>query len=261
MEDISRRRFLAGAGAVAVLGPLGGATQDSRFNKHGLSNTTEVIGHRGASGVYEDNSLEAINYCLDSPKTDGVEVDLRVTDDDVVVLSHDPYITGDSLMLVGSNTYDELEENSDTHLVTLREFLKLMQGNRKNMMFGIKSDKAVHKLNRLVEEFGVVERTTIMSLDVKSLEPARKDCRIFLAGGVPNHTLLRNAQESYIDAIIPYHMSGMTKQIAIDAKKQGLTFGVWFFVDTVSDVEDALLYELDYILTNNPRRTAKIVKQ
>lgn len=259
MEDITRRKFLAGTGAVAVLGPFSGRSRE--YESKGYENgAPEIIGHRGASGIHEDNSLEAINYCIESPNVDGIEVDLRVTKDDVVVLNHDPYVNGNSVMSVSRNTYHELEENTDTHLIKLPEYLDLMKSNSKNMYFGVKEESVIPRLNSLIGEFDVVDRTTIMSLDVDMLDYARRDCQILIAGAVPNYRLLRNSRRAHIDGILSYHMSSMTKQISKDAKREGLFFGVWFFVDTEYDVKDAFLYDLDYILTNNPRQTADVFK-
>ena len=59
----------------------------------------EIHGHRGASGRRPENTLAAVEYALENA-VDGVEVDLCVTADDVIVLHHDlrlnPATTRDS---------------------------------------------------------------------------------------------------------------------------------------------------------------------
>jgi glycerophosphoryl diester phosphodiesterase len=52
-----------------------------------------VLGHRGASAHAGDNTLEAFRLAVEHG-ADGVELDVRFTSDDAVILSHDPSTTG-----------------------------------------------------------------------------------------------------------------------------------------------------------------------
>jgi glycerophosphoryl diester phosphodiesterase len=52
----------------------------------------EVQGHRGARAVRPENTLAAFAYAL-GVGVDTLELDLAVTKDDVVVVSHDPHLT------------------------------------------------------------------------------------------------------------------------------------------------------------------------
>ncbi|MBK6405778.1 MAG: hypothetical protein IPF66_12485 [Holophagales bacterium] len=47
-----------------------------------------VVGHRGARARFPENTLPAVSHAL-SAGADGVEIDVRVSADDVLVLSHD----------------------------------------------------------------------------------------------------------------------------------------------------------------------------
>lgn len=47
-----------------------------------------VVGHRGARGRFPENTLPAVRHALEAG-ADGVEVDIRVTADDVPVVAHD----------------------------------------------------------------------------------------------------------------------------------------------------------------------------
>jgi glycerophosphoryl diester phosphodiesterase len=53
--------------------------------------TIEVHGHRGARSVLPENTLPGFMHAIESG-ADWVELDLAVTKDDVVVVSHDPHI-------------------------------------------------------------------------------------------------------------------------------------------------------------------------
>lgn len=48
----------------------------------------DVIGHRGASGIAPENTLDAFDYCLRS-NIDAIETDVQLTKDNVPVLFHD----------------------------------------------------------------------------------------------------------------------------------------------------------------------------
>ncbi len=54
----------------------------------------ELWGHRGARGLYPENTIEGIRAAL-AGELDGVEIDVALTADDVAVLSHDPALSPD----------------------------------------------------------------------------------------------------------------------------------------------------------------------
>ena len=66
-----------------------------------------VLAHRGASIDAEDNSLEAFQLAVESG-ADGVELDVRFTKDESIVLSHDPEIRG--FGVIAEHSHDELRE-------------------------------------------------------------------------------------------------------------------------------------------------------
>jgi glycerophosphoryl diester phosphodiesterase len=53
-----------------------------------------VVGHRGARARFPENTLPALQHAL-AAGVDGVEIDVRVTADDVVVLAHDATLPPD----------------------------------------------------------------------------------------------------------------------------------------------------------------------
>ncbi len=53
-----------------------------------------VQGHRGARGVLPENTMEAFSYAL-QVGSDFIELDVGVTKDDVVVVSHDPVLNNE----------------------------------------------------------------------------------------------------------------------------------------------------------------------
>jgi glycerophosphoryl diester phosphodiesterase len=51
----------------------------------------EVHGHRGARAVLPENTIPSFNYAIDHG-ADAIEMDVAVTKDDVLVISHDPVL-------------------------------------------------------------------------------------------------------------------------------------------------------------------------
>src|SRR6266481_3332588 len=50
-----------------------------------------VHGHRGARAMYPENTIPAFNYAIDAG-VDFLEMDVAVTKDNVLVVSHDPHM-------------------------------------------------------------------------------------------------------------------------------------------------------------------------
>lgn len=66
-----------------------------------------VLGHRGASAYAGDNTREAFQLTVEQG-ADGVELDVRFTADEVIVLSHDPELPGFGVL--ADHSYEELHE-------------------------------------------------------------------------------------------------------------------------------------------------------
>jgi glycerophosphoryl diester phosphodiesterase len=79
----------------------------------------KIIGHRGAKDIAPENTLASIQAALDAG-ADAVEIDVRVTRDSVVVLSHDRSVipsanpttpaTLPSPLAIDTSTYVELQQ-------------------------------------------------------------------------------------------------------------------------------------------------------
>jgi glycerophosphoryl diester phosphodiesterase len=76
-----------------------------------------VIGHRGAAGIAPENTLESLQAGLDAG-ADMLEFDIRLTSDNVPILSHDARLHG---RRVGSTTFADMQKAGD--IVTLESVL------------------------------------------------------------------------------------------------------------------------------------------
>ena len=81
-----------------------------------------VLAHRGASAGAEDNSLEAFQLAVDSG-ADGVELDVRFTKDEAIVLSHDPEVRGYGV--IAEHTREELHAQLPA-IITLEQAAEVL---------------------------------------------------------------------------------------------------------------------------------------
>lgn len=75
-----------------------------------LSDAPLVIAHRGASSVAPENTLPAFELALEAG-ADGIELDLKLTLDGIVVVHHDQTLdrTTDGTGLVSDHTWAQLQ--------------------------------------------------------------------------------------------------------------------------------------------------------
>lgn len=64
-----------------------GASANSPVNNDDAPPRPQVVGHRGFKGKYPENSLSAFKGAVESG-TDAIELDLALSKDGVVVISH-----------------------------------------------------------------------------------------------------------------------------------------------------------------------------
>lgn len=82
---------------------------------------TRIYGHRGARGRRPENTLPAIEYALQQG-VDGVEVDLCVTADDIIVLHHDLRLNPDATRDAAGKWIAERIPIRDMSLDALRQY-------------------------------------------------------------------------------------------------------------------------------------------
>jgi glycerophosphoryl diester phosphodiesterase len=89
-----------------------------------------IIGHRGAGGIAHQNSLEAMQAGIDAG-ADILEFDVRLTKDNIPVVSHDFHTLRSHrrLSIISRHTLSELREMfQDQPIITLKEMLDTFFG-------------------------------------------------------------------------------------------------------------------------------------
>ncbi len=133
-----------------------------------------VLGHRGYSASYPENSLLAFEEAIRAG-ADGVELDVRLTLDGEAVVIHDESLdrTSDRSGLVGELTLPEIREadlGMGQRIPTLREVLSKVRGL---VNVEIKEEGAVDRCVRVVKETDSSERVLYSSFSVNVLRRVR----------------------------------------------------------------------------------------
>lgn len=166
----------------------------------------KIIGHRGAAGLELENTLAGLRRAKELG-VDGIEIDVRLTSDNKLVLCHDADISrvSDSRLRVASSTLDELKAvklyNGET-IPTLDEALECL-GNTWTII-EIKDSNCLQELLEVIARYPQTP-LTIASFDhafAAALEKNRPDMSIFLAErtrGVEVIRIIRHAGADGMD--------------------------------------------------------------
>lgn len=139
----------------------------------------KIISHRGAAGLALENSLESIRAALKLPVY-AIEVDVRRTKDNILVLSHDPHTgrTADKTVRIENQTLADLQKmplKNGAPIATLNEALDLI-GAKKPVVLDVKvagiEDELLHVLRTYAHmEIGLTGRHPQTMRQVFSKKP------------------------------------------------------------------------------------------
>lgn len=142
-----------------------------------------IYAHRGASEYAPENTMSSFYLGL-LQGANGIETDVQVTKDGVLVLFHDNTLNRvtDAVGEVADYTYEEIRKikvfgNSVTgfydRIVTLEQFLETFSSY--NIKFAIELKKAneEQRVIDLIKKYGIEHRTTITSFDFDYLKKVK----------------------------------------------------------------------------------------
>jgi glycerophosphoryl diester phosphodiesterase len=112
----------------------------------------KIIGHRGAKGLAPENTIAAILKAMEH-KADAVELDLRVTKDDIVILHHDKYLkspAGEKLY-ISKHNFKKLKQYK-SNLTTLTEALNQV-GDKIIYVLEVKSFIGSREIIKIINKY------------------------------------------------------------------------------------------------------------
>ena len=272
--EFRRAKFLVAAAAASIV--MSAAT--------GQAAKVEVIAHRGFSYVAPENTLVAMREAYKTG-ADGVELDIHLTADRKVILSHDETTsrtTGGTSMVIAETSASALQKLdvgswknakfAGEKMPLLEEMLaELPKGVRAFVEFKSGGDGAV-EVRDVVEKSGKRGQVTFISFgldtitEVKRTMPDRpaywlrgteKDKE---TGKVIPHgpELIRQAKERGLDGL-DLNYGGITAEFVKEAKAAGLEVHAW----TVNNADEAARLRdigVDSITTDRPDMVLEVVR-
>ena len=150
-----------------------------------------AIAHQGGRGLWPENTLYAFEHARDLG-VDVLEMDLRTTSDDHIVVMHDRTVddTTDGRGLVSEMTLDELQEldagyredgdfavrEGELRVPILREVLTAFRSSRLNLEMKEFTSEEALSLCRLLQEFDAEARVLVASFGHEPMLAFRRKC-------------------------------------------------------------------------------------
>lgn len=233
-----------------------------------------LYAHRGASGHYPENTMEAFRGAL-RQRADGIELDVQLSLDEEVMVIHDHRLerTTDGQGLVQSRTRDELLQlragiyadprYRDARIPTLEEVLQTfaptsLRFNIELKNFLIPQPGLEEQVVALIRKYRLVRRTVISSfnfdslLRVKELNPRQPTGLLYVG---PLRRPWEVAAQYEADQLhVPNEE--LTPALVKQAKRNGFSILVWT-VDAPQRIRACSRMGVDGIITNYPLRARK----
>lgn len=236
------------------------------------------ISHRGFSGYYPENTMVAFRKAIEAG-CDGIETDLHMTKDGVIVICHDETIdrTTNGTGFICDYTYNELcefdagikfsREFEGEKIPNIDEFLDYVMDKNLLINLELKNDMIPYselekKVIDKVYEFGVEKNVILSSFNHYSMIRVKEYDKNIKTGLL--YTAILYKAHEYIktvgaDALHPFFSSVMNKKIVTDIKKNGIIINA-YTVNEKEYMERLIELGIDGIITNYPNKLKKILE-
>lgn len=242
-----------------------------------------IIGHRGAAALAPENTIASFKRAM-MDGADGIEFDVRLAQDDVPVVIHDPTLRRTALReeAVASLSSTELrkldagtwfnlrfpqlaqEEYERATIPTLAEVFELFRDSSAVLYVEMKCAQAESRtlasaVARLIHEHefinrAVVESFTLESIaELKRIAPEIRTAALFEPKLMPPPSLrrmMRLAIECKADELALHRLLA-TRRATEEALRHGMKTVVWT-VDKPAWLARACRYGIHAVITNNP---------
>lgn len=131
-----------------------------------------IFAHRGASKLERENTLKAFAKAIELG-ADGIELDVRKTADNRLVVFHDPEITGKKICKLTLEEINQEAVNQNYHVPELEESLRLIAG-KAQVQIEIKEEGFEREVVEIALKILQPEDFTIISFNVQSLQTIKQ---------------------------------------------------------------------------------------
>lgn len=234
-----------------------------------------VYAHRGASGRYPENTLEAFRAAI-RHKADGIELDVQLTLDQEVVVIHDHIIdrTTNGKGAVQQFTWEQLQQFSagawfdhrfaDLRIPRFEEICTLLAPTSLRLIvelknFFIPQPGLEERVLALLRQYQLTERTTISSfnfdslLTVKALDPQQATALLYIGSLRAPWEIAARYQASELHAPKDVITPALVKQV----HQRQFPLLAWT-VNSEKRLRQLFAMKIDGVITNYPLRARKI---
>lgn len=261
MPTLTRRRLLSSIGVGSVLSLSFASIQEQPTQSNTVSDT-KIVGHRGANGLAPQNSTEGI-LLAEEYGCDAVELDVQQTKDGTLILFHNPVFalsTDKGYGFVENTPYSEVKEYTvkGNEILTLEDGLEVVQETDMNLYLEMKSNDIFTDCYETVQEYGLTDRTTFLSLEEAHLDDIPPEVDTGFISSAPIERSVQNALELNCEFVGTHYSPIQQASFITEASNNGLKSILWSLVDTRESIEDALQSDADVIMVNRPDIVAQI---
>jgi len=232
--------------------------------------------HRGASGYFPENTMLSFRKAIELGAT-GIETDVQMTSDGVLVLIHDENIsrTTNGLGLVKDFTYGSLNKldagswfndnyNSEK-IPTAEQLIVLAKSNNMLLNLEIKNGEVTYpgieeKLIKMLYKYNYADKVMLSSFNHYSMVHCKEISKEIKTGLLYMSGLYQPeiyCKHTGADALHPYFRS-INKEIIDNAKKRGLLVNP-FTVNEEAHMKNLIISGVDGLITNYPDKLKKIL--
>lgn len=239
------------------------------------NDSTKVVAHRGFwlnSGATE-NTIESL-YHADKLGCHATEFDVRLTKDNVLVLSHDDVVQGVKISESKSTLVKEIVLENGEHIPTLDEFLDKAKDMDINLILELKElssfnqeTQAIHKIKKAITQRGLDDRVSFISFSLSTCKNILKQIPgskvYYLCSSSDKNKILTPEQAKSIGLTgIDYQDKIFREQPELikDFQKAGLEVNVWT-VNQEDDLRYFIEQGVDYITTDKPDTALQLISQ
>lgn len=211
-----------------------------------------IIGHRGAKGDFEENTIESLQFGIDEG-ADILEFDVRMTSDRILIMSHDPKIYG---LTIAKHTLAELRECG--HITLLKDVLDTFFGEvLLNLEY--KPARGMTAVNNMISSYikkpSDWDNIIVSSFHVRSLARLRylnKDINLALLHSMNPYMFVPFVRTLNLTAVGWHRLH--VNDIAIEVAKRAGLFTYVYTANRAKTVDLFALKGIDGIVTDYPRK-------
>lgn len=231
----------------------------------------EVAGHRGDGFSAPENTVSSVESGIQKG-VDAVEIDVTLTKDDVLVLSHDLDLErlADIPVTIREEDYSDIsdidigssfdESFAGETLTTLDDILEITTASDTRVIIDVKAEADeetyAKEIARAVEENDAEDLASVQSFNPTFLELMRDENEEIDLGQI---LFLYAGNLSSLDVdFYTVRETMLTERFVERAQKQNRRIWVWT-VNSERNIKKVLSYDIDGIITDYPERVQQVI--